>query len=676
MVNPQPHRHRQRFHVVFVTLTTGITMIVWLLLLSNAVVRKDGLSPVGCRVSAAATSTGSTTTTTPPVRWLQDRDPNGRYDLPLRHHHHHRTFRTSGPMVTITIPHDLTLWNDVDDVDQDDDDDDNNNMTLLHPEVPKTRYRSLLKTIQRTKHQCQSIIDTTLLLLQPNCVYTVQTIPGQLPLPYWFPALKSCIARFGYSATTSMTNSRARYGIGTSRSHTPTIASDTAWPQSNTDQSSITGTNRCYIEGMTKWEWNPRFFRQRNHVLQIAIQPYQEWITTTSTTSSHRTRSPTKLQESSSSSVLFHAKSGNENYAWLRLVSSSSSPSSSSSSVPSITPVSMTNMEHTGPTTKTTLNRNCIEQSPPSLYYPRTYETSIRASTLIPIPMASLSSLRMTPTIRWIQQRGVWSPGRTPSTTLPPGTNHVPTTTTHRRHQYDTSCEMELTSGGSGRTTATLTLTPFSNMMTSTTTKPAMSLAMEYRLSGGFRQWRLRRPWNRTSRNGSTTAISTNAATRQEELDPPQHWIRQIWEWHPHGGGGSSSTDSSTGSLKNRARSVSNGIMASQYQWWIVWPSGQSLRTVFDPPNRSNSNGNRPDEYSWNGGVSLTWTDPTHPNQHDIHGDHDSVVGLGSGDGTWITDIRIPFARRTSDHETRTEKSLLRQNLLAAEIRVRRQFRF
>jgi hypothetical protein len=214
---------------------------------------------------------------------------------------------------------------------------------------------------------------------------------------------------------------------------------------------------------------------------------------------------------------------------------------------------------------------------------------------------------------------------------------------------------MEITSGGQGRTTATLTVTPFSNM--DTTQHSRLSLAMEYRLSGGLNRL-LRRPWNQKTRNELTTI-------QQQEQEQPQHWIRQIWELHPHG---------SSSSTRNLARSfsVADGIIASQYQWLIVWPSGQSVRTIFDPPK--SSDWNRQDPSPQIGGVSFTWTDPTNPNPYY---DMDEYDNGRSGDGTWITDIRIPFVRHSSsDNITRQSSSLLMRNLFATEIRVRRQFRF
>ena len=367
---------------------------------------------------------------------------------------------------------------------------------------------------------------------------------------------------------------------------------------------------------------------------------------------------------SSSSSILFHAKSGNANYAWLRLTSSSSS-------IPSLIPVSLSNLEHTvAEAIPISSNHYNGQPTPPiesgSLLNPtRSYEASIRASTKIPVPMASISSIRITPTIRWIQQHRMWQPtlSRSSVTTAPPVTNPK-----NPRHLCDTSCDVEVTSGGSGRTTATLTITPYSNIatMTGATNKSIMALAMEYRLSGGFNIFRGRQPWNPRTIHAQITTTTR----QQHEQTQAQHWIRQIWEWRP------SDSTSSIDRSHFRSMSLAKGIIASQYQWLILWPSGQSMRTIFDPPRHTYWDHR---ECMQNGGVTFTWMDPTNQkrwNPFNLDDEGGNATPFSS-DGTWITDIRIPFVRLINDgNTTRNAKSLLWKNLFSSEIRVRRQFRF
>ena len=448
------------------------------------------------------------------------------YDAPR---YRHRAFRTSGPIVTITIPHDLTSWNDPYNYDDDDDvkDDDtkddetiSTSASVLLPPQKRSHRSYLPKFMIRTKQQFQSILDTTLLLLQPNCMYKIQTKPGQLPLPYWLPSLKSCTARFGFVTTNTNANCRANRNVRGSNRHTPTTATTATNSIWKDDPVAFSRSHfRCFVEGMTKFEWDPRFFvsflRRRptnNNVLQIAIQPYHEWITTLS---NGKTASSKKLSSASasSSSVLLHVKNGSTSYAWLRLMSSS---------LPSLSSVPLTSFDHISSASKVT-EAAASSSLPTSNYFmhsqkdaenQRSYEASIRASTLIPVPLASVSSIRITPTLRWIPQRQprIWSPPPITTSSTAPPTNAI--RPTHVRHLYDTSCELELTSGGRGHTTATLTVTPCSNLATSirATKQSILSLAMEYRLSGsgGFHLLRRRAPWNRKSGNPRQPASTSS----------------------------------------------------------------------------------------------------------------------------------------------------------------------
>ena len=510
-------------------------------------------------------------------------------------------FRTTGPIITVTIPHDLAAA-----MLRDDDTTLDENEEEEEEEDTKQRF-PFWYHLQRTKRSCQSIWDTTLSLIQPSsCFYTIQTMPGQLPLPQWCPALTSCAARWGYHVvTTPTTNNRHTSSSTGSSSSSPfhTLSS----PSNHHHH------HRYSMEGLTKLEWNPKWCP----VVQVAIQPHCEW--TTSTSSRKKLIGTATKPTSSSSSVLFHTQTGNSNFAWLRL---STTTSSLPTSTVSFEPLSKFENDPTLTTTATTteiaprttdhiatngIDRQHHDQSPNDVSeYQRTDEAAIRASRFIPLPLATWSSCSITPTIRWIRR----SPGQQQMST-------------------DASCDVTLTSGGSGRTTATVTLAPWSP------TNRNLALAMEYRLSGGFRDWcRWFRPalppWR--TRNAGMT-LTTPA-------EQPQHWIRQIWEWHPR-----------RGSVQNHSPSLS-GIVASQYQWLTIWPSGQSIRTVFDPPSE------------WNhadGGLSVTWTDPTN------HWNRDP----DDKEGTWITHLQIRLTRHRP-----TRQSWLAQNFHAADVQVRRRFRF
>jgi hypothetical protein len=440
----------------------------------------------------------------------------------------------------------------------------------------------------------QAVCDT----LRPTCVYSVTT--KQPPLPYWCPALKACSARIGY----------AHHMETDEVDHSSCFVSDATVSQKTTHMQPLHPLSNGFIEGISKFEFN---LIDRNDVLQLAIKPCWEWITSRTRGRQHSISQHEQPDSTiSSSSVLFHARRDSSSYVWCRFTSSLA---------PMIDPGGLYDE-----------NKFHVKS------YSRWFDTTMRMSTLISLPLASLSSIRVTPTLKCIQKFRPPKPGL-----------HKRRITEKTSTQIDASCQFEVTSGGQGRTTATLTVSPLDS-------NQFMKLAMEYRLSG----FGVLKYFRRRSR------LSENQSLSQS----PQHWIRQIWEWNrPSLPSRSNVREKGSSSfMMERYQSAKTSILASQYQWLMVWPSGQSFRTIFDPPRIDIKHGDE----RMNGAVSFTWIDPTKQNMNGAS----TTGGMFGNVGAWITEVRIPFLDATGGDDSHKHDALLVRNLGAAEVRVRRQFCF
>jgi hypothetical protein len=558
-------------------------------------------------------------------------------------------FRSIGPMLTITIPSRLAYWSSSADSGYDVssktssqgesiiDNSMGNRRNDEHIDSVEPQQRSINKRMKKAIMNMQNVACTTLDSMLPSCVYTITT--RQPPLPYWCPALKACSTRMGYS---HLADRNQRNVI----LHDGSVGPCSNLSSEVLSKSSPSSSSNGFIDGIAKFECN---WMGGTDVLQIAIRPCYEWITTRS-----RRDQPTTQQERPilKTSLLFHARRDNSSYAWCRFMSSSSLPSSH--------PISDQDDSDIGSRSEVEECRN--QHSCGSSPY---LETTVRASTTIAIPLASLSSIRVTPTVRFIQMFH-HLPKQPPNITKKQKKGSIlsyPQYTNQFDHRLcDASCQFEATSGGQGRTTATLTVSPLAST-------EFMNLAMEYRLSGlnvlPFLFRRLR---------------PVGAIHSQHQ---PQHWIRQIWEWNRPAHRPKSISSNQSSSLVGEKSPLDRGtIIASQYQWLTVWPSGQSFRTIFDPPRSEYYDENR-NQIRSNGAVTFTWIDPINQNMHDTLMTHDILRGSGdSVGGTWITDVRIPFLespnRSIRQHIPRDQRnhSLLVRNLSAAEVRVRRQFHF
>jgi hypothetical protein len=474
----------------------------------------------------------------------------------------------------------------------------------------------LKRQIMSMEQFAHAICDT----MRPSCVYSVTT--KQPPLPYWCPALKACSARIGYAHNMERDERTAILASGLV-DHSSTSASDAAATQKSPLMKLLHPSSNGFIEGISKFEFN---LMDRNDVLQLAIKPCWEWMTPRTRERPHvvslHEQPPSTL---SSSSVLFHARRDGSSYAWCRFMSSSLTPLNDSGSL------------HDESSVHQSDNQNKAKSQ--ANVYSRLFETTVRMSTLISLPLASLSSIRVTPTLKCLQT----------SHSLQLRMRKRRTMGTGKTTEIDASCQFEATSGGQGRTTATLTVSPLDSTQ-------FMKLAMEYRLSG----FGIPKYFHRHRRHIES----------KDRSQAPQHWIRQLWEWNRPSFPSRSSVreKDSTSFMMERYRSAKTTIMASQYQWLMVWPSGQSFRTIFDPPRIDFKH----DDGRMNGAVSFTWIDPTKQNIHDVS----TSSGITGGVGAWITEVRVPFLDSARKDESLQHDSLLFRNLGAAEVRVRRQFCF
>jgi hypothetical protein len=754
--------------MILLSLLCQNRLIVWIVLM---IVTTTSINqPIFCNGSSSSSSD-----TLNHINHLYDSNNNiKKSKTKLNHISILNRFRSIGPMVTITIPNDITSsWNQYN-FDHTTPPTTpiatstatNNHYELQQQQQQHEIYTNRIRTkLQHIQQQFYNSIYTTIYIIQPSCIYTITTKSQQLPLPDWLPSLKSYTKRIGYN-TYIKNNNKNNKGYN---NHHPTMNYNTINERSTSNTEPILEHNNNhmnynyhlksyltinrFIESLLKFEFNLNHHlkrgRNKKDVVQLSIKPCQEWITTTTSSINNKIPYPTTTtgattdtssnndhiheqrfeqeqqhkssSSSSSSSILFHLRNGNANYGWLRFISSNSRISKH----PSIPNKNEAKMTHT-------MNTPYHEQQQQQQQYSQTteerkYEVAIRTSTMIPIPLASISNMRITPTMRYIlQQQSQLQPYANPimiskkqkkkfSAPIESSTSNLQQQQQYHplqyKHDYDTSCEIEITSGGHGRTCTTMIVTPFTTMSSSSSSK-LFTWIMEYQFSGFYTNLF----------NWSNNRWLYRKQQPQEQLEQkqqyPQHWIRQIWELdHPRNQYRDNrrrfrrrrhhSLASSTSDIRDSTSGSQIGMISkAQYQWLIVWPSGQSIRTIFDPPktnyksyNDWNSTGNDNIPYKNNGGLTITWTDPT-MNHRKLRSDYWDTIDSDdddadmssptsqssrstttkSGDGRWITDIYIPFMVPPSGTNTniqqQRQQSLLFQNLAAAEIRVRRQFCF